>query len=536
VTDTVSGARADLASRAEVRVAGEVLAAELTGVHNPARTDEVVGEVALGTAAHVDRAVAAAHAASAGWAALTPHERAERLRAGADALDPHRERLAELMTREQGKVLWESRLDVGGAGHILRYYCGLADELTDGVFRSDERGTVWTGRRPMGVTGIIVPWNSPVYLGFLGLAPTLMAGNTAVVKPSELAPLALTEVLRILAEHLPPGVLNIVPGTGDAGAAIARHELVRKVFFTGSIATGQHVMRDAAGNLKNVSLELGGNDPAIVLDSATVSDRLVRELVAGVFTLTGQVCFNVKRIYVHSSLHDEFVDRFTAAVDELVVGDGLDPRATMGPLNNRRQFDRVVGLLDGTRAAGATVREVGHKLSERDWDRGYFLLPSVVTGLAPDAELVTTEQFGPVVPVLPFDDDEQAVAMANATEYGLAASVWTGDREHARRVARRLEAGSVFVNVHRIGASDVSMPFGGFKRSGMGRNHGVAALQACTESQVIADWVDVSGLPGPANQSGPASGAGPANPSGPANLPGSASGAGRSGSAGAVDG
>jgi aldehyde dehydrogenase len=249
---------------------------------------------------------------------------------------------------------------------------------------------------------------------------------------------------------------------------------------------------------------LGGNDPAIVLDSATVTDRMARELVSGVYTLSGQVCFNVKRIYVHASRYDQFVDRFTAAVDELVVGDGLDPRATMGPLNNRMQYDRVVSLVDGARAAGGTVRRLGHKLSERDWERGYFLPPMVVTGLAPDAELVATEQFGPVVPVLPFGDDDQAVAMANATEYGLAASVWTDDREHARRVARRLEAGSVFVNVHRIGASDVSMPFGGFKRSGMGRNHGVAALHACTESQVIADWTDVSGLPDPANFSGPA--------------------------------
>jgi aldehyde dehydrogenase len=485
--------------RAEVQVAGEVLAAPMMSVPNPARTHEVVGEVAVGTAEHVDRAVAAAHAAFGHWSSLPASQRAARLRTGAAALGPHTERLAEVMTREQGKVLWESRLDVGGGAHILNYYTGLADRIaSDEVFRQDERGTVWTGRRPMGVTGVIVPWNTPVYLGFLGIAPALMAGNTVVVKPSELAPLALTEVLRLLAEHLPPGVLNVVPGGAEAGAAIARHELVRKVFFTGSTATGAQVMRDAAGNLKNLSLELGGNDAAIVLDSAVVSERMVRELVRSVFTLSGQVCFNVKRIYVHESRYAQFVDQYVAAVDELVVGDGLDPRATMGPVNNRRQFERVTALLAGTRAEGATVRTVGRKLDPDSWDEGYFLLPSVVTDLAPGAELVTCEQFGPVVPVLPFGDDDQAVALANGTEFGLAASVWSEDREHALRVAPRLQAGSVFLNVHRIGASDVSMPFGGFKRSGIGRNHGVPALDACTELQTIADYVDVSGFPGPA--------------------------------------
>lgn len=504
-TPDATAARALRAEVAEVLVGGAILSAPSAPVHNPARTDEIVGTVAVGTAAHVDRAVGAAHEAFADWSAKAPSERAALLRAAAAALAPHNESLAVLMTREQGKVLWESRLDVGGASHILGYYAGLADLLAeDEIFRQDERATVWTGRRPMGVVGVVVPWNSPVYLAFLGVAPALIAGNTVVVKPSEFAPLALTAVLGLLAAQLPPGVVNVVPGGAEAGSAIARHDLVRKVFFTGSTATGQQVMRDGAGNLKNLSLELGGNDAALVLESARVDDRMVNELVQGVFTLSGQVCFDVKRIYVHRSRFREFVESFTAAVDEIIVGNGLDPRSTMGPLNNGPQFERVTALLERTAASGATVRTLGHKVDPDSWDGGYFVLPSVVTDLEPGAELVTCEQFGPLIPIVAFDDDDDAVRLANDTEFGLAASVWSADRAHALQVARRLQSGSVFLNAHRIGASDVSMPFGGFKRSGIGRNHGVAALDACTELQTIADHVDVSGFPSAATFGGPA--------------------------------
>lgn len=484
--------------RAPVLVAGTELDAPWFSVLNPARRHEVVGEVAMGTAGHVDSAVEAARQAFPAWAALGAAERARQMEQAAAALDEHVPGIARLLTLEQGKVLWESRVDVGGAAHILRYYATLADRLAaDEVFREDARGTVWIGRRPMGVTGVIVPWNSPVYLAFLGIAPALLAGNTLVVKPSELAPLALGEVLGIVAHHLPSGVLNIVPGAAEAGAAIARHPQIRKLFFTGSTATGRQVMREAAGNLKNVSLELGGNDPAIVLESARVTDRLVDELVKAVYSASGQICFDVKRIYVHRAHYREFVDRYVEAVDQIVVGDGLDPRATMGPVNNVAAFDRITGLVERARDAGATVREVGSRLDPEGWEGGLFLRPTVVTDIDPKSELVTCEQFGPVVPVLPFRDDDEALAMANDSEFGLAASVWSDDRAHALEVARRVESGSVFLNVHRIGASDVSMPFGGVKSSGVGRGHGVPALDACTEMQTVADYVDVSGLPGP---------------------------------------
>lgn len=487
---------------AEVLIGNRVTpltASARTTVRNPARTGEVVGEAALGTLADVDAAVRAAHDAFGPWSRTSPHERAAVLLDAVAELRPLAAELDRLLTREQGKLRWESRLDVGGAAHILEYYTGLATELAEErVLRSDSRGTVWLARRPMGVTGVIVPWNSPVYLGFLGIAPALMAGNTVVVKPSELAPLALHRVLRTLAAKLPDGVLNSVPGTGSAGAALVEHPLVRKVFFTGSTETGRRVLAGAAGTLKRVSLELGGNDPALVLDSARITDRLVSELVQGVYGMSGQVCFNVKRIYVHRSHYRDFTDRFWAAVDEITVGDGLDERATMGPLNNRAQLDKVAALVADARATGATVHELGRKLDPATWQHGHFLLPHVVTDIDPRADLVTREQFGPAVPVLPFDTEDEAVAMANDTEYGLAASVWSEDRAHARQLAGRIRSGSVFLNVHRAGASSVDMPFGGFNSSGLGRGHGLPALDACTEPQTVADWTDTSGLPGPA--------------------------------------
>lgn len=484
--------------RGEVRVAGTSLHAETAPVRNPARTIEVVGEVALGTAAHVDAAVAAAHDAFPRWAALPAAARAELCPAALNAWRPHVAELSELLTREQGKVLWEAKSDVGGATGILQYYADQAGYVAaDTIFRKDERGTVWTGRRPTGVTAVIVPWNSPVYLGFLAIAPALIAGNTVVVKPPEQTPLTLSETVRLVAEKLPPGVLNCVPGGGGPGAALARHELVRKVLFTGSTATGQEIMRAAAGNLKNLSLELGGNDPAIVLGSAVPGPRLIEELVRGVYALSGQVCFAIKRIYVQRSHYRDVLDGFLAAADRIVVGDGLRPEVTMGPVNNRAQYERVRTLMERTREAGATVREAGRKDDPAGWDDGYFFRPAVVTEISPDAELVVSEQFGPIVPVIPFDSDDEAVRLANGTDYGLAASVWTDDEAHGLAVAQRIQAGSVFLNTHRAGASDVSMPFGGVKRSGIGRLHGVAALDACTEFQTIASYTDVSSFPGP---------------------------------------
>jgi aldehyde dehydrogenase len=464
----------------------------LKPVINPAQVDEVVGHVALGTAEDADAAVVAADGAFPSWSALSADERAKLLLKAAETIEVCIEDRARLLTREHGKVLWESKTDAIGAVKILRYYAGLAEEYAQDKVIEDARGRIVLTRRPIGVGVVIVPWNYPVLLAFLMLAPALLAGNTVVVKPSELTPLALCDTLRILAEELPPGVVNVVPGYGhQVGAALVRHPRVRKISFTGSVDTGRTIMREAASTVKNVGLEMGGNDPALILESATISDRLISELIKSVFISSGQICYNVKRLYVQRAHYDDFVEQFTQAADEIVVGNGLDSRSTIGPLNNERQFRFVSDLVERTRRSSAVVRTVGRKLDPTTWDRGYFLLPTVVTGIHPESELVACEQFGPVIPILPFNTEEEAVRLANATEFGLAASVWTDDVDHGFDVARQLEAGTAFVNVHRVGASDVSMPFGGFKQSGIGRGHGFIALEENSELQTLAHRIDM---------------------------------------------
>jgi aldehyde dehydrogenase len=450
--------------RAEVISAAAIDPQRYSTVHNPARTAEVVGEYALADAATVDAVVTACAAAAPLWAALPGAERGRLLADAAAAIDTGIAGRAQLLSSEQGKVLWESRLDVGGAPFLLRYYAQLAERVDQEELVEDERGTSIVRRLPIGPTVVIVPWNAPVYLCMMSLAPALAAGNPVVVKPSEYAPLVLTDVLETLSRALPAGVLSVVPGLGgEAGSALVADPRIRKVVFTGGTTTGREVLRTAAQTIKSVSMELGGNDPAIVLDSAIIDDELIRQLRHAVFTTSGQVCFNVKRIYVQRRIHDEFVSRFRDAVDEIVVGDGLDPRSTIGPLINRRQFDQARGFVERARAAGAKLEELGTRLDPGAWD-----------------EL------------------DQAVAWANDSEYGLAASVWSADVGHALEVARRIQSGSVFINSHRIGSSDISLPFGGMKQSGLGRNHGMWAIDECSELQAISHRPGKD-FPGPHN-------------------------------------
>ncbi|WP_079163160.1 aldehyde dehydrogenase family protein [Streptomyces canus] len=481
-------------------IAGEVGApARSIVVENPADTATSVGTVGLGTNDDIDNAVAAAHDAWDSWRTFSPARRAACLTAAAARIAERESDLARTLTLEQGKPYGEALVEIRGSIRILRYYAGLATFLEqDAVLREDPTVTALEGLRPLGVTGIIVPWNSPVYLGMLGTAPALLAGNTVVVKPSEFAPLALTAFLRELAKEVPAGVLNIVQGGASVGAGLSAHPNVRKIFFTGSTNVGRSVLAAGAPMLKRISLELGGNDPAIVLPDAELDVQLFREMTLGVFVLSGQVCFNIKRVYVHRSRYEEFVDGFSKAIDSAItVGDGLSSGTTMGPLATSAQFRKVVDLIDNSVEGGAEVHELGSWHDDLDPSRGYFLRPRLVTGAAQDSPLVQEEQFGPVIPVAPFDSTEEAVHLANDTRYGLAASLWTRDPASARSLARRLEAGSVFINAHRIGASAVDMTFGGFKDSGLGRGHGVAAVRACSETQLIADWSDPSAIPAP---------------------------------------
>jgi len=467
----------------------------ITEVRNPARLAETVGGYVTGDRASVDAAVVAAEAAFPRWAARPARDRATALATTADAIDADLVNLATLLTREHGKILADATAEIANTARTLRYYAGLADYAARETTIEDHRGRIVERRAAMGVVAVIVPWNYPVLLATLMIAPALVAGNTVVVKLPDNSPLALAQVLRWLAAAVEPGVVNVVAGSGqEVGAALTAHPRVRKVSFTGSTATGRAIMRDASVNLKNLSLELGGNDPAIVLDGATINAQLVDELVRGAFTSTGQVCYAPKRLYVHRNLFDEFSEAFTAATDRLVVGDGLDPAVRMGPVNNGQQHRVVTDLIEASRREGANVAEVGEYLGCGPED-GYFIRPTVVTGLRQDSPLVQQEQFGPVVPILAFDTEDEAVALANDSEYGLAASVWSDDVEHAFDVGRRIQAGSVFVNIHRVGASDPSMPFGGFKQSGIGRGHGEIALDEATEIQILADRTDMHDSP-----------------------------------------
>ena len=470
---------------------GRDVAGPITEVRNPARLAELVGGYATGDRASVDAAVAAAEAAFPDWSARPARDRASALTVTADAIDAGLAGLATLLTREHGKILADATAELANTAQTLRYYGGLADYASRESITEDHRGRIVERRVAMGVVAVIVPWNYPVLLATLMIAPALVAGNTVVVKLPDHSPLALALVLRRLAAVVEPGVLNVVAGSGqEVGAALTAHPRVRKVSFTGSTATGRAIMRDASVTLKNLSLELGGNDPAIVLGSATVDTQLIGELVRGAFTSTGQVCYAPKRLYVQRNLFEEFTEAFTAAANTLVVGDGLDPAVRMGPLNNWQQHRTVTELIEASRREGASVAEVGEYLGS-DPAAGHFIRPTVVTGLRQDSPLVQQEQFGPVVPILAFDTEDEVVALANDSEYGLAASVWSDDVEHAFEVGRRLQAGSVFVNIHRVGASDPSMPFGGFKQSGIGRGHGEIALDEATEVQILADRIDM---------------------------------------------
>jgi aldehyde dehydrogenase len=481
---------------ATVIINGETVPTGTREVVNPSRHDQVVGRVALGTSDHVDAAVATAREVFGGWSTLPASERADLMLTAADAIEVGNGDRAELLTREHGKPLVEARHDVAGAPRILRYYAGLATRFDTPEISEDELGHIERWHRPMGPMAVIVPWNAPVYLAYLMIAPALLAGNTLVVKPPSHTPLALSDTLRVLDDHLPGGVVNVVPGPGEVvGAALARHRDIRGIRFTGSTDTGKQLLRDAAGTVKNVGLELGGNGPAVVLEGATISDQLMSEFVRGVYAGTGQICYNIKRIYVHRSRYTEFTDRFTDAVSQLVIGDGLDPEVTMGPMNNEAQYAQVTDLIERARTSGRRVATVGQAQADVGWDKGWFLLPSVVTGASQGDELVRCEQFGPVVPIVTFDDETEAVQLANQSEFGLAASVWDDDVDHALGVAGRIEAGTVFVNVHRVGASDVAMEFGGFKQSGLGRGHGWTAVEESSELQVIAHrpgWVEAT--------------------------------------------
>jgi len=459
-------------------------------LHNPALPRDLVGTAAAASREDAREAVTAAHRAFPAWAALSYEERAAHLTKIADRLveDPKDvEARVRLLTREHGKILKESTMEVTRLGDRFRYCGSLAERLSrDERLGAPPFDTLVT-RQPRGVAALITPWNWPLSILGAKLPQALISGNTVVVKLSERATLAPALTVRLIAEVLPKGVVNLVTGMGaEVGDELVSHPLVRKVSFTGGTKIGRAIMARAAETLKHVTLELGGNDPALVLEDADLSEDALGRMVTGTFLTSGQVCMAVKRLYVHESRYEELVEGFSAIAEKRVVGSGLDPDVTMGPLNNKPQLETVRAFVAEARSRGATVREVGHVADEESFERGYFHLPTIVTDADPSLQVVCSEQFGPVIPIIPFRNDDEAVAMANDTEFGLCSSVWTRDPERALAVARRLEAGYTYLNAHGPMAQDGRAPFGGFKQSGIGRNLGYEGVLEFMEPHSIS--------------------------------------------------
>jgi len=454
-------------------------------VRNPADTSEIVGTYPIQGPADVDVAVEAAGKAQRDWASRPAVERAEVVLAAAERIDGI-DGLDELLIREQGKVGWEASFEVGFFEATASFYAELAPGLDEGEKLVDDgMGVLRLFQEPIGIVGAITPWNFPFAISAVKVIPALIAGNAILVKPASFTPLTVIRGFEAIADLFPPGLLTVLTGSGaTVGRRLVEHPAVRKIALTGSIETGRDAAAVAGQTLKSLTLELGGNDAALILDDAVIDENLCGSLVGAAFTNTGQVCFGIKRVYAPAALAQAVADGMAAILDEYVVGNGLEPGVCMGPLNNRAQRDYVAELVADAEAAGGKVRYCGELAA--DPERGWFLRPTIVTGLDDSARLVREEQFGPALPVLAYDSLDDAIERVNDSEFGLASSIWCTDEDRAAQLARRIQAGTTFVNNHGVFALDLRGPFGGVKQSGLGRELGVDGLRAYTESHVVS--------------------------------------------------
>jgi acyl-CoA reductase-like NAD-dependent aldehyde dehydrogenase len=454
-------------------------------IRDPGRFGDVVGLAAQADADHVERAVASAHRAFGAWRRTTPEERFERLEAVARLIEARAADLTPLVVAETGMLPAEIGAEIAGSAFATRDNIEAARAfLPDAVFE-DAASWVSVEKRPVGVIAAFAPWNAPIVLLIRKLAPALACGNTVVVKTPPTAPLGQSVLLGEIAALFPAGVINVIHGGDAVGSALVAHPLVRKISFTGGGKAASAIMAAAADTMKGVQFELGGNDPAIVLDDFDI-DGAMPTLVAGAFHRSGQFCFAIKRIYVPEALHDRFFDAMAAEVDRFRIGHPLDQRTSFGPVNNQRQFEHVRGLASRAARAGAEVVQLGAPVEPAAWDEGYYLRPALVRGADFEAEIVTCEQFGPIVPILPYRDEAEALALANDTEYGLGSSIWSSDGERARRFADGIEAGMTFINRNaqsRLGRRH--MPFGGVKQSGIGTENSELGLADYVEYHAI---------------------------------------------------
>jgi acyl-CoA reductase-like NAD-dependent aldehyde dehydrogenase len=442
-------------------------------VTNPA-TGRVFARCGRADAQQLDLAVEAATHAQRNWAARPWRERQAALLAMAQVIDEDAEGLARLLTMEQGKPLAEARLEVAYTAGFFRYYGSV--ELPMRVLEQTAQRRIEAHARPLGVVGAITPWNFPLLIMAVKVPAALLAGNAVVLKPAPTTPLSTLRLAHRIQHLLPPGTLNVVTDANDLGGLLTTHSGVRKVSFTGSTATGKKVMASAAGTLKRITLELGGNDAAIVLDDVDAA-RVARALYPSIFTCAGQNCLAVKRLFVQRRAYEALARELVALAQQAVVGDGLAPETTMGPLQNRQQFERVVSLHEEAATQGRVL--CGGIVP----GPGYFIRPTLVADMAPGQRLVDEEQFGPVLPLVPFDDEELALAFANGSPYGLGGSVWSASTERAYALAARLEVGTAWVNQHFDVAPHI--PFTGAKQSGLGFEFAVEGLAEYTQQQII---------------------------------------------------
>jgi acyl-CoA reductase-like NAD-dependent aldehyde dehydrogenase len=444
------------------------------GVVNPA-TGAEVAQAPDCSDAELDAAVAAAADAYRDWR-RDDDLRRDAMRAAARVLESAAPELGAILTREEGKPVGEATTEIFGGPYWLDYYAGI--EVTPEVIQDDAAARVELRRQPLGPVAAITPWNFPVALSFWKIAPALRAGNTVVLKPSPYTPLTCLRIGELLTGVLPPGVLNVISGRDPLGAKPSAHPGIRKISFTGSTATGKKVAATAAEDLKRVTLELGGNDPAIVLDDADPAS-VAAGIFASAMANAGQVCVAIKRAYVPRGMFGDVVDALAAHASQARLGDGFGEGVTMGPVNNAPQFARVRGLVEAALSAGATAVTGGRPLD----GPGYFYQPTILTGVTDDMAVVAKEQFGPALPVLPYDDLEEAVARANDSHFGLGSSIWTGDPQRGARLAREIQAGATWINSHLILLP--AQPFGGVKWSGIGMENGLPGLHEFTDVHVI---------------------------------------------------
>jgi acyl-CoA reductase-like NAD-dependent aldehyde dehydrogenase len=453
---------------------------------NPTNPNEIVCYYPLNTKEETIQAIEAAEKAFKTWSKTPLDERVERMERAIQKLKEATPEIAELLTREHGKALWDSEGEMGVSLMWMEYATSTVKDVLKDEVREHDNGKTIIKSDPIGVVSAITPWNYPISLSTIKIAPALLAGNTMVLKPSPYAPLAVSKVVEIIAGEFPKGVLNIVHGEADVGVELTSNPKIAKIAFTGGTETAKHIMKAAADTIKQMTLELGGNDAAIILDDFDVNDEAaMRRLVIANFLTAGQICMIAKRIYVHESIYEKFVEKYIEAANKWIrIGDPFGKDTTVGPVNNKRQVEFVQGLVDDARGRGCEVIEVGTILDQELFDQGYFMHPTVVLGADHNDPIVEKEQFGPTVPILTFRDDEHAIHLANDSIYGLTSSVW-GEEQHAIKVAAHIQAGTTMINTAAVQGLDVKFPFGGVKQSGIGREYGAEGLKSYVATHVI---------------------------------------------------